>query len=150
MRFICAVWDGQTQDRTMQNLWRWLSLKMFIWFFIIAICLGLTMFATTLCDIIERFTSAETLVMSDVTYGACCVDDYSAKALGCDFLVRIQYLKVYENRLTQFNACDLRLSLKIKVASLLLLLVWYESAVKVGIVILISLISNLNFHSKKH
>jgi len=48
---------------------------------------GLTMFATTLCDIIERFTSAETLVMSDVTYGACCVDDYSAKALGCDFLV---------------------------------------------------------------
>lgn len=25
--------------------------------------------------------------MSDVTYGACCVDDYSARALGCDFLV---------------------------------------------------------------
>ena len=44
------------------------------------------MFATTLCDIIEKFTDAETLIMSDVTYGACCVDDYSAKALGCDFL----------------------------------------------------------------
>ena len=25
--------------------------------------------------------------MSDVTYGACCVDDYSARALGCDFMV---------------------------------------------------------------
>ncbi|KAJ9058648.1 Diphthamide biosynthesis protein 1, variant 2 [Entomophthora muscae] len=25
--------------------------------------------------------------MGDVTYGACCVDDYTAKALGCDFLV---------------------------------------------------------------
>jgi 2-(3-amino-3-carboxypropyl)histidine synthase len=48
---------------------------------------GLTMFATTICDIIERFTEAETLIMSDVTYGACCVDDFSAIALGCDFLV---------------------------------------------------------------
>ena len=41
--------------------------------------IGLTMFATTLCDIIEKFTGAETLIMADVTYGACCVDDYSAR-----------------------------------------------------------------------
>ena len=25
--------------------------------------------------------------MGDVTYGACCIDDYSAKAAGADFLV---------------------------------------------------------------
>lgn len=25
--------------------------------------------------------------MGDVTYGACCVDDYTALALGCDMLV---------------------------------------------------------------
>lgn len=25
--------------------------------------------------------------MGDVTYGACCVDDYTARALGCDFLL---------------------------------------------------------------
>ena len=25
--------------------------------------------------------------MGDVTYGACCVDDFTARALGCDFLV---------------------------------------------------------------
>lgn len=25
--------------------------------------------------------------MGDVTYGACCVDDYTARALGADFLV---------------------------------------------------------------
>ena len=48
---------------------------------------GLTMFATSLSDIIEKFTSAETVIMSDVTYGACCVDDFSARALGCDFMV---------------------------------------------------------------
>jgi len=48
---------------------------------------GLTMFATTLADIIEKHTGAETVIMADVTYGACCVDDFSARALGCDLMV---------------------------------------------------------------
>ena len=29
------------------------------------------MFATTLADIIEKHTGAETVIMADVTYGAC-------------------------------------------------------------------------------
>ena len=29
----------------------------------------------------------QTFIMGDVTFGACCVDDYSAAALGADFLV---------------------------------------------------------------
>ncbi|KAG6928564.1 diphthamide biosynthesis 1, partial [Chelydra serpentina] len=48
---------------------------------------GLLMFACTIADIIERFTGAEVVVMGDVTYGACCVDDYTARALGADFMV---------------------------------------------------------------
>lgn len=48
---------------------------------------GLTMFAVQLCDIIERFTEADTVIMGDVTYGACCVDDFTAKAIGVDLLV---------------------------------------------------------------
>ncbi|XP_055346743.1 2-(3-amino-3-carboxypropyl)histidine synthase subunit 1-like [Paramacrobiotus metropolitanus] len=48
---------------------------------------GLLLFACTISDIIERFTGAETVIMGDVTYGACCVDDFSARALGCDFMV---------------------------------------------------------------
>ena len=48
---------------------------------------GLLMFGCTIADIIERFCNVETLVMGDVTYGACCVDDFTARALGCDFLV---------------------------------------------------------------
>ncbi|XP_074640888.1 2-(3-amino-3-carboxypropyl)histidine synthase subunit 1-like [Tubulanus polymorphus] len=48
---------------------------------------GLLIFACTIADIIERFTSADTLIMGDVTYGACCVDDYSAKALGAELMV---------------------------------------------------------------
>lgn len=42
------------------------------------------------CPIIShphRFTEAEVMVMGDVTYGACCVDDFTARALGADFLV---------------------------------------------------------------
>ncbi len=65
---------------------------------------GLQMFACTIADIIERwafvvhprevngsgrprFTEALTVIMGDVTYGACCVDDYTALALGCDMMV---------------------------------------------------------------
>lgn len=48
---------------------------------------GLLMYACIISDIVERFASVSTLIMGDVTYGACCVDDFTAKALGCDFLV---------------------------------------------------------------
>ncbi|XP_006863297.1 PREDICTED: diphthamide biosynthesis protein 1 [Chrysochloris asiatica] len=48
---------------------------------------GLLLFACTMVDILERYTGAEVMVMGDVTYGACCVDDFTARALGADFLV---------------------------------------------------------------
>lgn len=48
---------------------------------------GLLMFATAIADCLEEHTGAEMVILGDVTYGACCVDDFSAKALGCDFLV---------------------------------------------------------------
>ena len=48
---------------------------------------GLSMWACALADLVERFTDAEAVVLGDVTYGACCVDDYTARALGCDMLV---------------------------------------------------------------
>ncbi|KAL8814377.1 MAG: hypothetical protein Q9223_006394 [Gallowayella weberi] len=49
---------------------------------------GLLLFATTISDILTRFCpGTETLIMGDVTYGACCIDDYTARALGCELLV---------------------------------------------------------------
>ncbi|KAL2738044.1 2-(3-amino-3-carboxypropyl)histidine synthase subunit 1 isoform X2 [Vespula squamosa] len=48
---------------------------------------GLLMYATTIADIIENFTDAETIIMGDVTYGACCIDDYTARALDADFMI---------------------------------------------------------------
>lgn len=69
---------------------------------------GLLRFATTLSEIFKRFGSAsyklenedlekkedgdapseiDIIILGDVTYGACCIDDFSAKALGADLLV---------------------------------------------------------------
>ncbi|XP_018332745.1 2-(3-amino-3-carboxypropyl)histidine synthase subunit 1-like [Agrilus planipennis] len=48
---------------------------------------GLLMFATTIADIISEFTQAEVIIMGDVTYGACCIDDFTARIVGVDLLI---------------------------------------------------------------
>lgn len=49
---------------------------------------GLQQYALALADMHRRWAFAEdVVVLADVAYGACCVDDYTAAALGCDFLV---------------------------------------------------------------
>lgn len=48
---------------------------------------GLLIFATTIADILESWTGADVTIMGDVTYGACCVDDFTAQAIGADFMV---------------------------------------------------------------
>ena len=50
---------------------------------------GLLMYGCSIVDILERFgpPGLECVIMGDVTYGACCIDDYTARALGCDMMV---------------------------------------------------------------
>lgn len=49
---------------------------------------GLLMYACVIADLLEDHAGVDhVFVMGDVTYGACCIDDYSAAALGADFLV---------------------------------------------------------------
>mmetsp|Transcript_28687 Transcript_28687/g.82061 ORF Transcript_28687/g.82061 Transcript_28687/m.82061 type:complete len:355 (+) Transcript_28687:324-1388(+) len=50
---------------------------------------GLQHWATRLADLVRRFapTVESTTVLGDVTFGACCIDDLAARALGVDFLV---------------------------------------------------------------
>lgn len=48
---------------------------------------GLLIYALVLSDIIEQFCDCETIVMGDVSYGACCIDDFTARSLDCDFIV---------------------------------------------------------------
>ena len=45
------------------------------------------MYSCIIADILERFASVETMILGDVTYGACCIDDFTSSALQCDFLI---------------------------------------------------------------
>ena len=48
---------------------------------------GLLMYASLIVNIIQHITKQRVLIMGDVTYGACCIDDIQAKALKADLLV---------------------------------------------------------------
>lgn len=48
---------------------------------------GLLMYACIISDIIKRFTACDTVIMGDVTYGACCVDDFTADKLGAQYMI---------------------------------------------------------------
>jgi 2-(3-amino-3-carboxypropyl)histidine synthase len=48
---------------------------------------GLLVYSTLIADIIAKFADVDCLILGDVTYGACCVDDLASKALECDFVV---------------------------------------------------------------
>ncbi len=47
------------------------------------------MFACLICDILVSFARPElsVIILGDVTYGACCVDDISSATVECVFLV---------------------------------------------------------------
>ena len=48
---------------------------------------GLMMFGCLISDILENFAHCVTVIMGDVTYGACCIDDITTKKLGADLLI---------------------------------------------------------------
>ncbi|KAK1922991.1 putative cytoplasm protein [Papiliotrema laurentii] len=48
---------------------------------------GLMVYGCAIADIIERFTGALPLLLADVTYGACCIDDFTAKEMGAEMIV---------------------------------------------------------------
>ena len=52
---------------------------------------GLFIFASPIADIVESFTGAEVIILSDVAYGACCVDDFTAVSLKCQLLVHFAH-----------------------------------------------------------
>ncbi|WVQ85876.1 diphthamide biosynthesis protein 1 [Cryptococcus sp. DSM 104549] len=48
---------------------------------------GLMMYGCAIADIVERFTGALPMMLADVTYGACCIDDFTAKEMGAEMIV---------------------------------------------------------------
>jgi len=48
---------------------------------------GFVIYSLLLVDILEKFGKCECIVLGDITYGACCVDDIGSHILGCDLIV---------------------------------------------------------------
>lgn len=80
---------------------------------------GLLMYACTLSDILERFGGVRTVIMGDVTYGACCIDDYTARALGCDFMVHYGHSCLVPVDVSEMNALYVFVDIGFSIAHLL-------------------------------
>ncbi|KAK3683072.1 Diphthamide biosynthesis protein 1 [Vermiconidia calcicola] len=81
---------------------------------------GLLLFATTISDILTQFCpGVNTLIMGDVTYGACCIDDYTARALGCDILVHYAHSCLIPVNVTEIQTLYVFVDIQIDVEHLL-------------------------------
>lgn len=64
---------------------------------------GLLIYSLVVSDILEQFCNCETIVMGDVSYGACCIDDFTARSLDCDFIVHYAHSCLVPIDLTQIK-----------------------------------------------
>jgi 2-(3-amino-3-carboxypropyl)histidine synthase len=48
---------------------------------------GFMIFSVLIADILSTFADCECVILGDITYGACCIDDLGSQALGCDFII---------------------------------------------------------------
>ncbi|KAF2479251.1 putative diphthamide synthesis protein-domain-containing protein [Neohortaea acidophila] len=81
---------------------------------------GLLLFATTISDILTQFCPGiSTLIMGDVTYGACCIDDYTARALGCDMLVHYAHSCLIPVNVTKIQTLYVFVDIRIDLEHLL-------------------------------
>ena len=71
------------------------------------------MFACPISDLLERFGGVEVFIFSDVTYGACCIDDFAARALNCDLLVHYGHSCLVPVDITTASPSELPLATQI-------------------------------------
>ena len=48
---------------------------------------GLMIFSLIISDILSTFAECNTIILGDITYGACCIDDIGCSILNCDLLI---------------------------------------------------------------
>ncbi|KAF2749117.1 diphthamide biosynthesis protein 1 [Sporormia fimetaria CBS 119925] len=81
---------------------------------------GLLLFATTISDILTQFCPGiSTLIMGDVTYGACCIDDFTARALGCDLLIHYAHSCLIPVAVTKISTLYIFVSISIDTTHLI-------------------------------
>ncbi|KAK6912363.1 Diphthamide synthesis DPH1/DPH2 [Dillenia turbinata] len=81
---------------------------------------GLLMYSLHLSDIFTSFAAVDhCFILGDVTYGACCVDDFSASALGADLLIHYGHSCLVPIDSTQIPCLYVFVEIKINVDSLI-------------------------------
>ncbi len=76
------------------------------------------MYACLIADILDRYTGAQVVIMGDVTYGACCVDDFTAKALGADLLIHYGHSCLVNVAETSINVMYVFVEIRFEVSHL--------------------------------
>jgi 2-(3-amino-3-carboxypropyl)histidine synthase len=67
---------------------------------------GLLLYACIIADIIKRFANARVSILGDVTYGACCIDDFTASKLGAELLVHYGHSCLVPINVTKIKVCQ--------------------------------------------
>ncbi|KAL7670379.1 hypothetical protein ACOME3_005313 [Neoechinorhynchus agilis] len=76
---------------------------------------GLMRYACTISLTLESFTDADVIILSDVTYGACCIDDTTAQLLGCDLLIHYGHSCLIPTYQMDFDGHVLYVFVRIKI-----------------------------------
>ena len=81
---------------------------------------GLLLFSLQLASLIEEFggNGVETVILSDVAYGACCVDDLQAERLGCDYMIHFGHSCLVPINVTRMRTLYVFVEIEIDAAPL--------------------------------
>lgn len=92
---------------------------------------GLLIYSLVISDILKKFAGnkpdensnsereeVEVLVMGDVSYGACCIDDFTARSLNCDYIVHYAHSCLVPIDVTQIKVLYIFVTINIDISHL--------------------------------
>ncbi|PVU98154.1 hypothetical protein BB559_001752 [Furculomyces boomerangus] len=111
---------------------------------------GLLVYSLIISDILEKFANVEIVIMGDVTYGACCIDDFSAVALGCDFMVHYGHSCLIPVNVTKIKTMYVFVEIGINTQHFVdTIKLNFESGTRICLVGVVQFLSSLHFVKKE-
>ena len=80
---------------------------------------GLLIFSLLISDILENFAECETIILGDITYGACCIDDIGCSFLDCDLIIHYAHSCLKPNKMTLIKVMYIFVEIKIDIEHLI-------------------------------
>ena len=79
---------------------------------------GLMCFSILISDILTTFGKCETIILGDITYGACCIDDIGCSLLNCDLIIHYAHSCLKPNIITLVKVMYIFVEIKIDIEHL--------------------------------